>query len=149
MKKIVLLLLILSFQVQAQSADEKQLKELIQNSFDEVLSELKVEAIPKYFTDDFLLLEVGEVWDMERLINELKAANMQGMKRLNDFDFIKVKLSGDTAWIAYHNEATFQRDGETVQVIKWLESATAVRTENGWRLDMLHSTRKMPGSGGQ
>ncbi len=142
MKRLFLLLLVLSFQVNAQSTEEEQLKNLIQDSFDEVLSDLNLDAIPKYYTDDFLLLEVGEVWDMERLTSELRSANMQGMKRVNEFDFIELKISGDTAWIAYHNDATFKKDGETLQVIRWLESATAVKTEEGWRLDMLHSTRK-------
>ena len=142
MKRLFLLLLVLSFQVNAQSTEEEQLKNLIQDSFDEVLSDLNLDAIPKYYTDDFLLLEVGEVWDMERLTSELRSANMQGMKRVNEFDFIELKISGDTAWIAYHNDATFKKDGETLQVIRWLESATAVKTAEGWRLDMLHSTRK-------
>ena len=142
MKRLFLILLVLSFQVNAQSTEEEQLKNLIQDSFDEVLSDLNLDAIPKYYTDDFLLLEVGEVWDMERLTSELRSANMQGMKRVNEFDFIELKISGDTAWIAYHNDATFKKDGETLQVIRWLESATAVKTEEGWRLDMLHSTRK-------
>ncbi|MCP9201597.1 nuclear transport factor 2 family protein [Gramella sp. GC03-9] len=147
MKNFMLFFLILGLQVQAQSTDEQQLKDLIQNSFDEVFSELNVENIDNYFTDDFLLLEVGEVWDMERLTSELKSANLQGMQRVNEFDFVEVKVAGNTAWIAYHNDATFKKDGETIQVIRWLESATAVKTERGWRIDMLHSTRKRVNAG--
>ncbi len=58
---ILLLLLLLSFRNYSQSSDEKQIKDLIQNSFDEVLSELNLDAMSKYYTKDFLLLEVGEV----------------------------------------------------------------------------------------
>ncbi len=133
----------MTFQMNAQSSDEQKLKDLIQDSFDDVFSEMNLEALNKYYTSDFLLLEVGEVWDMERIKRELSSYDLRGSKRVNNFEFIQVEISGNTAWIAYHNTATFMSDGEIVGEINWLESATAVKTQEGWKLDMLHSTRKV------
>lgn len=126
------------------SSDEQQLKDLIQNSFDDIFSEMSIDKVDKYFTKDFLLLEVGEVWDMERIKSELSSYDLQGRRRINEFEFIAVKVKDDTAWIAYHNTATFRKGGEIVGGRKWLESATAIRTQDGWKLDMLHSTLKSP-----
>lgn len=146
MKKLFLLpFLFFCFHLTAQtSSDEQQLKNLIQNSFDDIFSGMNIEKLESYYTEDFLLLEVGEVWDMERIKKELSSYDLNGRERLNDFEFIEIKIKGDSAWIAYHNNATFKQDGEIVGGVKWLESATAIRTKNGWKLDMLHSTLKNP-----
>ena len=104
MKKLLSLCIIcFSLMLNAQSSDEQELKDLIQNSFDDIFSEMKLETLQKYYTDDFLLLEVGEVWDMDRIKNELSSYDLKGRTRLNEFEFIQVKISGNTAWIAYHN----------------------------------------------
>ena len=68
-------------------------------------------------------------------------SNPNRTTRLNKFEFIKTVIDGDRAWTSYWNWATFKQGEKVVRELKWLESATAVRTEEGWRLDMLHSTR--------
>ncbi|MCB7481275.1 DUF4440 domain-containing protein [Christiangramia sediminis] len=124
------------------SSDEDLLKALVQKSFDDIFSNMDVESIPEYFTEDFILLEHGEVWDLTNLKSMLNSDNRNGIKRINDFEFIQIKVNGDTAWLAYHNKASFKKGDEIVGEMKWLESATAIRTKDGWRMDMLHSTRK-------
>ena len=143
MKKFIFLItLFFAFQMHAQNSDEQQLKDLIRNSFDDIFSQEGNGELDKYYTADFLLLEVGEVWDMDRIKRELSNYDLKSRKRINDFDFIQVKIEGNTAWIAYHNTATFEKDGEVIGEMRWLESATAIKTDAGWKLDMLHSTRK-------
>lgn len=145
MKKplFLLVLLIASFQIEAQVADQKQVENLIQNSFDEIFSNYQAEKLTDFYTEDFLLLEQGEVWDMKIIRDYLTKAksNPNPPTRTNRFEFIKTVVEGDRAWVAYHNYATISRDGQTIRELYWLESATAIRTEKGWRLDMLHSTR--------
>lgn len=137
-----LLLTVINISCAQNASDEEQLKALVQDSFDNVFSDMDMESIPDYFTDDFILLEHGEVWDMTKLKSMLNSDNMNGIKRLNEFEFIQINISGDTAWLAYHNKASFKKGDEIVGEMNWLESATAVRTKKGWRMDMLHSTRK-------
>ena len=148
MKKrfILLVLLFASFQVTAQDADQKQVENLIQNSFDEIFSNYNAEKLTNFYTEDFILLEHGEVWDMDFIRNYLGKAksNPNPPTRTNRFEFIKTLVEGDRAWVAYHNYATISRDGQLLRQLYWLESATAIRTANGWRLDMLHSTRVEP-----
>lgn len=146
MKSIVFAFLILfstTLVAQQTPSDEKQLHDLIQNSFDEIFSAYQAESLPKFYTEDFLLLEHGEVWNLDTITNYLERAqkNPNPTVRTNRFDFIETKIFGDRAWIAYHNYATITRNGQVIQELYWLESATAIRTSSGWRLDMLHSTR--------
>ncbi len=128
---------------QNQNEDRTEVENLIQNSFDEIFSAYQAESLSKYYTEDFLLLEHGEVWTLDTIKSYLERArtNPNPTVRTNRFDFIETKIFGDRAWIAYHNYATITRDGQVIQELYWLESATAIRTSSGWRLDMLHSTR--------
>lgn len=125
------------------SSDEKEIQNLIQNSFDALFSNYDSEQLPDFYTPDFLLFEQGEIWDMAFIQNYLTRAkaNPNSTVRTNRFEFIQTKVDGNRAWVGYWNYATITKDGEVIREIKWLESATAVKTDKGWRLDMLHSTR--------
>lgn len=121
---------------------EDQIKELITNSFQKIFSDLDPQSLDTYCTQDFLLLETGEVWDMDKMRNYLDRASKQEKNaiRFNSFDFIEIKIEGKMAWVAYHNKAEFKSGEEVVRELNWLESATAILTEEGWKLQLLHST---------
>lgn len=126
-----------------ENPDSVLVQNLIQDSFDELFSSFKVDEIFNYYTEDFILLEHGEIWDIEKAKSYFNRANQNPTppKRVNRFEFIKTEVSGDRAWVAYHNYATYSMVCREDRELQWLESATAVKTENGWRLAMLHSTR--------
>lgn len=146
MKKALFLLCFgISLFAQAQQeSDEKQIQDLIQGSFDELFSKFDSDQMGNFYTADFILLENGEVWDNQILLDYFTKAkqNPNPATRVNRFEFIKTTISGDRGWVAYHNYATITKDGQIVREVEWLESATAVKTAAGWRLDMLHSTRQ-------
>jgi hypothetical protein len=146
MKRIfyVLALLLTTASTAAQSSekDNKELvKQLIIESFDELFSNPNPEKLGDYYTEDFLLLENGEVWDNEIIVSHMDNARGQEQpERINSFDFVEIKIQDKTAWVAYYNNARFLVDGKPVGQMNWLESAIAVLTEDGWRLQLLHST---------
>lgn len=123
-------------------ADRELVKQVIIDSFEDVLTNLELDKINDYYTEDFLLLENGEVWNNDSIRHYLSRALANDSKpiRTNKFEFIDVKIDGNSAWVAYQNYATFTLDDEVVTQIHWLESATAIKTVQGWRLEMLHST---------
>lgn len=124
-------------------ADERAVQELIQRSFDSIFSAHRSDQVEQFYTSDFLLLEQGEVWTLETVKNYLtKAKNSPNLvTRVNRFEFIKTEMFGNRAWIAYHNLASISTEGQAPRELYWLESATAIKTDSGWRLDLLHSTR--------
>jgi len=146
MKHITLLLLTLIFSIATlaqNTTDKDQVKALITGSFDDVWAGLDANKIKDYHTDDFILLEHGEVWTNQMIADYTKRAKTQTplQKRHNRFEFISVNIEGNMAWLAYHNFAHWTLDGKETGKIYWLESATAIKTKAGWRLQMLHSTR--------
>jgi len=146
MKKYLVLLFfsVSVFAHAQQESDEKEIQQLIQGSFDTLFSTFDSDQMSKFYTADFILLEDGEVWDNQILLDYFTEAkqNPNPATRVNRFEFIKTTVSGDRGWVAYHNFATISKDGEVIREVRWLESATAVKTDAGWRLDMLHSTRQ-------
>ena len=133
----------ISFGQVSNETDKTRIKNLIIESFDEIWSKLDVKNIDKYYTKDFLLLENGEIWNNDSIKNYLDNAILRkpNLKRMNTIEVIEIKIAKKMAWIAYQNYATFSSDNKIIRKAHWLESATAILTENGWKLEMLHSTR--------
>jgi len=132
----------ISFGQSSIEKDKSQIKELIIKSFDKIWSELNSKNIDKYYTKDFLLLENGEVWNNDSITNYLDNAILKNPipTRVNSIEFIEIKIFKGMAWIAYRNQAVFSIEKKIIRKAHWLESATAILTENGWKLEMLHST---------
>jgi hypothetical protein len=147
MKKALpfLFMLLLTVSAAAQTSTkstEERIKALIVDSFQDIFSNLDPGTLDIYYTHDFLLLENGEVWDINMIKDYMnKAAQQQNQpERINSFEFVEIKIEGNIAWTAYHNKASFEKDGNVLGEMNWLESATAIKTEEGWKLQMLHST---------
>jgi len=133
-------------QASDKQADKHAVQDLIQRSFDSLFSANRAELVEQYYTLDFLLLEQGEVWTLDTVKNYLaKTKNRPNpVVRVNRFEFIKTEVFGNRAWVAYHNWASLSTEGQAPRELSWLESATAIKTAAGWRLDLLHSTRVDP-----
>ena len=107
------------------------------------LADLSIDQIRNTSTEDLIILEHGEIWNMDTIVakvNELKALNPV---RVNSFDFVKTEVRDNTAWVAYHNKAIITMNGQKVQY-HWLESAVLVKQGNDWKVKMLQSTRLLP-----
>jgi hypothetical protein len=124
---------------QAVAAVEK----LVQNLFDEVWAGYDETAIKKYQTENFLLLEHGEIWNNDTIANWCKNAKKRDQKvqRINNFERIEARRNGDKLWIAYHNYGTFIQD-TVIFKRSWLESVVAVKEDSLWKLELMHSTRQ-------
>ncbi|MEM8523061.1 MAG: hypothetical protein AAGG68_00385 [Bacteroidota bacterium] len=154
MKHLFLLsaLLIFSCQANQQTPQNAPLTEeertiakgLIQDSFDDLWAGLDSTKILDYHTADFIILEHGEVWDNDRIKQFMRdyGKNPNRPTRINEMDYISIDKYGESIQLAYHNYATFKEGDSIVYRGQWLESALAVKQDNGeWRLKMMHSTR--------
>jgi len=98
------------------------------------------DMIKEATTEDFLLLEVGEVWDMDYLLSLIKPSSNI---RKNQFSIISTQNFGDVELINYWNKAVITGDGKET-ILAWLESVVVVQTPDGWKLKQMHSTRIDP-----
>jgi hypothetical protein len=123
-------------------AETQIAKDLIQGAFDKLWGGVDTTKLSNFHTDDFIILEHGEIWDNDRIKQYMieQSERVDRPKRLNSMEFISVDKYGESMQIAYHNYAKFMKNDSLVGQAKWLESALAVKTQNGWRLKMMHST---------
>lgn len=141
----ILFFLFFAITINAQSnisQDEKAVRGLVQNTFDEIWSKLDTTQILDFHTKDYLLLENGEVWRNKEVINYMTNTLSKPLQpiRKNRFEFIKFEQKGKRAWIAYHNFANWTLDGKPAGKAQWLESAVVVKKKKKWKMKMLHST---------
>jgi len=85
---------------------EREQVENVVKEFFEGISALDYDRIAKQTTKGFQLLEHGEVWTLDSLVDVLKGAESVLLGRINTFDFIEYKQLGDMAWISYWNRAS-------------------------------------------
>ncbi len=103
------------------------------------ISNFDEKAMKAVATQDFQLLEHGEVWTMDKLSAAIMPKNGP-YQRTNYFDLIRVQELADAVWISYWNKAHFESERGAGDVV-WLESAIMVKSEGVWKIQMLHSTR--------
>lgn len=96
-------------------------------------------AMQQTATMDFQLLEHGEDWPMQKLIDAVQPKG-KPYERKNFFKQIQARQKGDVAWVSYWNKAEIRREGK-LRTLVWLESAVMVREDNRWKIQLMHSTR--------
>lgn len=118
-------------------------KDLIQGAFDDLWGGVDSTKILDYHTEDFVILEQGEVWDNDRIKQYMRGqlAYEDRPVRINKMDYLSIDKYGPSIQIAYFNDADFMQGDSLVGQARWLESALAVPTDKGWRLKMMHSSR--------
>ncbi len=89
-------------------------------------------------TDDFQLLEAGELWTIDTLVEQISEYEGK-LTRRNYFSLIRSEEKGDLAWVSYWSMARYQTADQQANRM-WIESAVLERTESGWKIRMLHST---------
>lgn len=131
-------------QITTTADDINSVKKLIKGSFEDIWSKLDSNKIENYHTEDFFLLENGVVWNNDSIRNylnrERKEMESQKYRRLNRFEFLKFVHNQNSIWIAYDNYGTWVRETDTLGTVHWLESVIAIKDEDEWKLQQLHST---------
>ena len=112
--------------------------EQVQHFFS-AISKQDVPALRSLVTPDFQLLEVGEIWTMEKLVDEIQG----DYTRRNYFALIRQEISGENAWVSYWNRALIMATDSQRDVV-WLESAVLRKVDSEWLIELLHSTRLDP-----
>ena len=89
-------------------------------------------------TDDFQLLEDGEVWDIETLVAAIRPGEGSYLRR-NFFSPIRVETNNEVVWVSYWNRATFATQDELRERV-WLESVVLIEDQGAWKIQLMHST---------
>jgi hypothetical protein len=91
-------------------------------------------------TDDYLLLENGEILDAAGDIALIPSPDDE-YKRTDVFDFRSVKIDRDIAYAIYFLKSDINDKKKGPRHVEFLESVILRRSGNSWRVALLHSTR--------
>ena len=110
-------------------------------SFFTALSEANHQGIRDSTTENFVVLEHGEVWNLDKLLSVVRPKTSL---RRNFFSVISEDVRGDTALVNYWNKALERSENGEERTRAWLESVVVVKKRGTWRILQMHSTRLTP-----
>ncbi|MBK8068230.1 MAG: c-type cytochrome [Rhodanobacteraceae bacterium] len=90
-------------------------------------------------TDDYRLLESGELLDIEGDIAGMPAEALHPT-RTDSFDFRQVQVDGGSAHAVYFLASELYDDQRGARSRRWLESVVLRQVDGHWRVALLHST---------
>jgi ketosteroid isomerase-like protein len=129
--------------VHAATDDAALLKQTVADYYRIFFIDVDQEKYRALLTDDYLLLEHGDIQDTEKDISFMpKPADEY--RRTDAFDFKSLKIHGDTAYVVYFLKSDIRSKKDGAIKREWLESMILRRGNGGrWRVALLHSTKLM------
>ena len=137
-KKIALIFLLSTQFSFAQTLEKAEVQQVITRFFD-ALSVTNIPQMKAEVSDDFILLENGEIWTIDTLAYKISRPKPEGYLRQNSFDFLTTKIEKNRAYVYYKNKAEISSKTRNA-TIKWLESAILRKEKGRWRMEFMHST---------
>jgi ketosteroid isomerase-like protein len=127
--------------VHAAANDAALLKQIVADYYRLFFVEVDKDKYRALLTDDYLLLEHGDIQDIEKDISFMpKPADEY--RRTDAFDFKSLKVHADTAYVVYFLNSDIQSKKDGAMKRTFLESMVFKRAEGSrWRVALLHSTK--------
>lgn len=139
--KYVLLIVIFSISLNAftqTNNDSVAIIQLLKDDYHTMMTH-DLEKHKRNCTDDYLLIENGEIWDMERESEWYKKDAIKVYNRKDYFTFRLVNISDNTAYAVYHLQSDFTENGN-LTTKHWNESAIFKKVNDQWKIALIHST---------
>jgi VCBS repeat-containing protein len=140
MKSILLFaVLIYATLSQAQiTPDSAAILDLIQRDY-RAFASLDSEAHKANCTTDYILIENGEVWNMDRERMYMRSLKEKAVRK-DQFSQITIKADGSFAYAVYQLQSAITRKNQTKNY-QWTESVVLKKTDAGWKIALIHSTK--------
>lgn len=90
-------------------------------------------------TEDYLLIEAGEIWNMEREAQWYGDPSSKVESRKDHFEFKHIRIDGDVAYAVYTLRSEIIKEGKLTQK-NWAESAVFRKVNGEWKIALVHST---------
>ena len=116
--------------------DSLQVNQLIFDYY-ETFTNRNLNAYKATLSDDYLLIEDGNIWDLEEELKYL--FNPTTVKRTNEFEFLRVDLDLEIAIVNYKLKSIYNDNGDIYEK-NWVESIVCKKINGSWKVSLLHST---------
>ena len=90
-------------------------------------------------TENYLLIEEGEIWNMEKERKYYIENASRTIDRKDYFDIKYVRVYGNTAYAVYNLRSDIT-ENSMLKVKTWNESAIFRKLKGAWKIELIHST---------
>lgn len=90
-------------------------------------------------TGDYLLIEDGDIWNMEKESKWYKDDANKVTDRKDNFDFKHIRIDGNVAYAVYNLKSDITKEGKLTQK-NWNESTIFRKVNGEWKIALIHST---------
>lgn len=90
-------------------------------------------------TQDYFLIEDGEIWNIEEESKWYKDDANKATDRKDKFDFKYIRIDGDLAYTVYNLRSDITKEGKIIQK-NWNESTIFRKVNGEWKIALIHST---------
>ena len=90
-------------------------------------------------TEDYLLIEDGDIWDMKEESKWYKNEGNKVTDRKDNFDFKYIRIDGNVAYAVYNLRSDIIKEGRPIQK-NWNESTIFRKVNGEWKIALIHST---------
>ena len=130
--------------VSAQQNDSTLIVQLLKDDY-ATLGTRDTSAHLRNVTNDYFLIEGGQIWDIETELDSLfRRVSKRTIIRSNYFTIKTVKVSGDMAYAIWNLRSEFKENGKLVREKVWNESGVFCRQKSAWKIAFLHSSLEPP-----
>jgi hypothetical protein len=135
---LCLLCLIFSAMAFSQKNDSTTILQLLKNDYSTMLS-MDLNKHRSNCTEDYLLIEAGDIWNMEKEAQWYKDAANKVADRKDNFDFKHIRIDENVAYVVYNLRSDITKEGKLIQK-NWNESAIFRKVNGEWKIALIHST---------
>ncbi|HTE27481.1 DUF3828 domain-containing protein [Flavitalea sp.] len=122
--------------------DSTAIIQLLENDY-ATMGNWDIETHVANCTIDYLLVENGEIWNMEMERAHYSKNNHRKIDRKDYFNFKHVSITGDLAYAVYGLKSVIIEEGQTTNKV-WNESVVFRREQGKWKIALIHSTPVLP-----
>jgi len=90
-------------------------------------------------TRDYLLIENGEIWDLQKEVASYKANAKRILQRTDSFNILTVKVFGNLAYDVHHLRSVIVENNRSITK-EWNESVVFRKEEDRWKIALIHSS---------
>ena len=121
------------------AADARSVEQSVRSYFAALAAEDET-ASARLTSPSFYSFDAGKRFTNAELVVAIKRAHAQGTVLQWNIGPVDTHVGCDTAWAAWVNTGAAGPAG-ALKPVRWLESAMLRRTDGGWKLEFLHSSR--------
>ena len=121
-----------------QPADSILIAELLKSDY-KTLEKFDVQKHLAHCTSDYILIEDGEIWNLQKEIQYFKSNAHRVITRKDFFTIHQVRVTGNAAYMVYQLKSDITENNK-VSTKYWSESAVFRKLQGKWKIALIHST---------